>query len=43
MRESLRAIALANVCYLPEETQHPRFGGVMGDFGLRLTVNAGFE
>lgn len=43
MRDELRRIALAHVCYLPEETSHERFGALLGDFGLCLTVNAGFE
>lgn len=43
MRDELRRIALQHVCYLPEETIAEHFGAVMGGFGLRITVNAGFE
>ena len=39
----LQKKALAEVCYLPEETIERGASGAFGLFTWKLTVNAGFE
>ena len=35
--------AMTHTCKLPEECEHPRFGFCDEGFGIRLTLNSGFE
>jgi hypothetical protein len=38
-----RGTALAHPCLLADETTHPRFGHLLPQGSLVLTVNAGYE
>ena len=42
-RANYQRTALKFICYLAEETAHPRFAHALPDGSLVLTINSGYE